>query len=376
MIDADNHDRQMPDLLALADALPSAMLVINRQGTICLSNTLVATVLGMPGDDRLDGQPMWQALPAGLREMVAAMQREVLIYASDARREFELILADGKRKLLDVHLAPVNGKGGQPEQFCLVLTDATARQEVVELKKLDQLKSNFLAMISHELRTPLTSIRGAVHLLGDNALGAVDPGKALVGIIQGNSERLIRLVNNLLEMVTIDNETFMVSRSMAPVKPLIEQAVAKCEAAVKCKFLQVEYRGQDCVANVDAERFVQFIYYLLDNAVKFTPHGGQIIIQTVCASNGSINVTVSDTGSGVPAFAREKVFDRFYQVEDTMTRCTGGTGVGLYLARHIVQAHGGRIRVRPNTDGGSVFEAEFPAMTGTPAKEELQITNY
>lgn len=363
MSDAENHDRQMPDLLALADALPSAMLVIDRQGTICLSNTLVGTVLGLPGDDRLDGQPMWQALPSGLREVVAAMQREVLIYASDARREFELLLPDGKRTLLDVHLAPVNGRGGQPEQFCLVLTDATDRQEVVELKKLDQLKSNFLAMISHELRTPLTSIRGAVHLLGDNPLSGAEPGKALVSIIQGNSERLIRLVNNLLEMVTIDNETFMVSRSMVSVESLVEQAVAKCEGAAKAKFLKLDYIGHDCVANVDSERFVQLVYYLVDNAVKFTPHGGQISVATVCTFDGGLDVTVSDTGCGIPAFAREKVFDRFYQVEDTMTRCTGGTGVGLYLARHIVQAHGGRITVRPNAAGGSVFEAKFPATT-------------
>ncbi len=361
MSDTDNHDGPMPDLLALADALPNAMLVINRQGTICLSNTLVATVLGLPGDQRVDGQPMWQALPAGLREVVAAMQREVLIYASDARREIEFTPPEGAPRLLDVHLAPVNGKGGQPEQFCLVLVDATDRQEVVELKKIDQLKINFLAMISHELRTPLTSIRGAVHLLGDGALAGADQGKALVGIIQGNSERLIRLVNNLLEMVTIDNETFVVSRTLVPIRPLVEQAVTRCEEAAKGKFLKLNYLSSDCTGSVDPERFVQFIYYLLDNAVKFTPHGGQITITTECGTDASVEVTISDTGCGIPAFARERVFDRFYQVEDTMTRSTGGTGVGLYLARHIVQAHGGRILVKPNADGGSIFEASIPS---------------
>lgn len=369
MTDADNHDGLIPDLVSLADALPHAMLVVNRQGTICLSNTLVASMLGMPGDHRVDGQPLWQALPPGLREMVVAMQREVLIYGIDAKREFELILPNSEFKLLDVHLAPVNGHGGQPEQFCLVLADATARLEVVELKKLDQLKSNFLAMISHELRTPLTSIRGAVHLLSGNQATAVDQGAALIDIIQGNSERLIRLVNNLLEMVAIDNETFMVSRSVNPVKPLIQQAVARCAPAAATKFITIDAAGVDCTANIDAERFVQFVFYLVDNAVKFTPHGGQITVEATSSPDGSVEVSVGDTGPGIPAYAREKVFDRFYQVEDPMTRCTGGTGVGLYLAKHIVQAHGGSIWVQPSTEGGSVFLARFPV--ASPSATQL-----
>src|SRR5690606_36969308 len=103
----------------------------------------------------------------------------------------------------------------------LVFLNASDRQEVVELKKLDQLKSNFLAMISHELRTPLTSIRGAVHLLAKSAPCSVDPAKALVDIVQTNSERLIRLVNNLLEMVAIDNEKFGMNWSKVAIGPLV-----------------------------------------------------------------------------------------------------------------------------------------------------------
>lgn len=350
---------------ALADALPTGLLVVNRQGTITLANTLVSTLLGISTDQRLDGQGMWQVLPVGLRELVASMQREVLIYGAEARRDFEVICADGSRRLLGVYLAPIAGRNEQPDHFCLSLTEAADRQEVAELKKMDQLKCNFLAMISHELRTPLTSIRGAVHLLSENSVAATDQGKALVGIIQSNSERLIRLVNNLLEMVAIDNDTFVVNRSTAAIKPLVEQAIFRSEAAAKAKFLTLEYTGEDCSTDIDPERFVQFITYLVDNAIKFTPHGGSISVNATCNTEGALTVVVSDTGCGVPAYAREKIFDRFYQVEDPMTRCTGGAGVGLYLARYIVLRHGGRMWVDSNTCGGSDFHALFPKHTVT-----------
>jgi two-component system phosphate regulon sensor histidine kinase PhoR len=362
---------QMLELEALADALPTGLLVVNRQGTISLANTVVSALLGIPADQRLDGQMLWQVLPAGLRELVAAMQREVLIYGTEARRDFEFNVSNGKRRLLELHLSPVASRSAQPELFCLAMVEAADRQEVAELKKLDQLKSNFLAMISHELRTPLTSIRGAVHLLADSEVSAADPAKALVGIIQSNSERLIRLVNNLLEMVAVDNDTFVVSRTPAYIKPLVDQAVSRCESAAKAKFLTLGFAGSDCSAEVDPERFVQFVSYLVDNAIKFTPHGGTISIRATCDNAGALNIVVSDTGCGVPAYAREKIFDRFYQVEDPMTRCTGGAGVGLYLAKHIVLRHGGRVWVDSNACGGSDFHAHFPAQSQIPASAPL-----
>ncbi len=373
MCDAVNNEPgRLPDLEALTDALPTAVMVVDRQGKIVLANTLVSRLLGIPTDQRLDGKHMWQALPLGVREVVAAMQREVLIYGAEVRRDVEFTPVDGGvQKLLDVQLAPVAGRGEEPEFFSLSFSEAVDRQEIAELKKLDVLKSNFLAMISHELRTPLTSIRGAVHLLADESRASTDPNKALVNIIQGNSERLIRLVNNLLEMVAIDNNTFMVSRSRLEIAPLVNQAVEKCQAAAKAKFLKLESDlDAGTIGDVDPERFVQLVGYLIDNAIKYTPHGGQIVVRASVGTGGTLNLLVSDTGSGVPAFAREKIFDRFYQVEDPMTRCCGGAGVGLYLARHIAESHGGKLWMEANPAGGSDFRAIFPAMARVPFATE------
>lgn len=362
MSDAVNHDAgRLPELEAVADAMPTAMLVLNRQGIVSLSNPHVNTVLGITGDCALEGKSIWQVLPLGLREVVGSMQREVLIYASDAQRDVELVMPDGKIRLLDVRVAPVNGRCGQPEHFCMVILNASDRQQVVELKKLDQLKSNFLAMISHELRTPLTSIRGAVHLLGESAACSADPARALVNIVQGNSERLIRLVNNLLEMVAIDDDKYSVKQSRVAIGPLVEQAVRRFQPAADAKFLSLDFSGNECEGHVDSERFVQLISYLVENAINFTPHGGRVSVKAICQPDGAVQVTVSDTGCGVPAYAREKIFEKFYQVEDPMTRCCGGAGVGLFLARHIVEQHGGRLWVDSNRSGGADFYALFPA---------------
>lgn len=270
-----------------------------------------------------------------------------------------------------MQLAPVAGRGEQPEFFSLSFTEAVDRQEIAELKKLDQLKSNFLAMISHELRTPLTSIRGAVHLLADGCQAQDDPHKALVNIIHGNSERLIRLVNNLLEMVAIDNSNFVITKARVAAAPLVKQAVEKCMAAAQAKFLKLEAMTDDSAAgDVDPERFAQVVTYLVENAIKFTPHGGQIVVKTAAGPDGALNLVVSDTGPGVPAHAREKIFDRFYQVEDPMTRCCGGAGVGLYLARYIAAMHGGKLWMEANAAGGSDFRAVFPAEVARPFATE------
>lgn len=361
MNDAVNESAKiLPSLCAVVDALPAATLIINRQGVIVVANTVANKTLGIAADSTLEGKGMWQVLPVGLRETVAAMQREVLIYAADARRDFELILTNEEPRLLDVHLAPVSSNGGPPESFCLVLHDASHRQEVAELKKLDLIKSNFLAMISHELRTPLTSIRGAIHLLGETEPCKSDPACALVDIIHSNSDRLIRLVNNLLEMVAIDNDTFSMSRNIADINPLIEKALSRYRAVAKAKFITLEQSGQAAPVAVDEERIVQLISYLVDNAIKFTPHGGRVTVSVSNTGNGPVQIVVSDTGCGVPAYARERVFERFYQVEDSMTRCCGGAGVGLYLAQYIVTKHGGRIWMDSNASGGADFFALFP----------------
>jgi signal transduction histidine kinase len=376
MTDAVNQQSGcLPGLCAVADALPNATLIIDRQGVIAVANTMVSKTLAISDDCSLEGKSSWQVLPEGLRELVAAMQREVLIYASDAHRDFELPLPGAESKLLELHLAPVTGNSGQPTHFCLVITDASARQQVAELQKLDVVKSNFLAMISHELRTPLTSIRGAVHLLAETEPCKSESACALVDIIHSNSERLIRLVNNLLEMVAIDNNNFTVTKQRVYIAPLVRQALVRHEATAQAKFISLNATDDNAVSSVDTERFVQLVSYLVENAIKFTPHGGKITVSVHQQPNGPMQLTVSDTGCGVPQFARDKIFDKFFQVEDAMTRCCGGAGVGLYLARHIVQLHGGQIWVDVNPSGGSDFIATFPAAESSAQDDPVPVSS-
>lgn len=350
----------LPMLELVADTLPYALVVLARDGRVALANGRTYTVLGLSPDAPLDGQHMWQSFPPELRDSFAAMQREVVIYGTDVQRDVTFQSGNGEPVLLEVTLAAVPTNEACPEYYTLTIAEAKDRQETERLKKLDQLKINFLAMISHELRTPLTSIRGAIHLLGKCDALQSESDQALVQIVGNNSERLIVLVNNLLEMVAIENRTFTVSRMPTSVNDAIHQAMVKCEKAAGDKFISIAVDGNPMVAQVDPERMAQLVTYLLDNAIKFTPHGGQVSVRYDRTDDGELHLTVSDMGCGVPAHARERIFDKFYQVEDPMTRGCAGAGIGLYLARTIAEYHGGRMWVESNSAGGSDFRAVFP----------------
>jgi PAS domain S-box-containing protein len=345
-------------LESLLDSLPMGTLLFDRQGQVLQTNGKACELLGVSSDLPSHGKTLWEFIPSALRDAILALQREVLIYSTDAHKEFSVPDTSGNLRRVEVFVSGL-GDSASPNYFLLTLLDASVRQEVDDLKKLDQLKSNFMAMISHELRTPLTSIRGATHLLHSHLPAASDSSDfSLIGIVQTNTERLIRLVNNLLDMVTIENNSLALMPRPENVCELITQVLEKFEPLAKAKFQTLESRCDHVEWEVDSERFKQLIAHLVDNAVKFTPPGGRISV-ALKRDGDRMEVCVSDTGCGIPVHAREEVFSRFYQVQDPMTRCIGGAGIGLYLAGNIAELHGGRIKVQGNADCGSDFIVIF-----------------
>jgi signal transduction histidine kinase len=230
------------------------------------------------------------------------------------------------------------------------------------LVEADKLKDEFVALISHDLRTPLTSIIGYLELMLDDGNLNEDQRKYL-GIADRNAERLLRLVNDLLFVARLEAGELDLHPGELDLVSIVRQSVTEAEprAAAKQIDLSCEANGPVPVRG-DKGRIFQLLDNLVSNAIKFTPEGGDVRV-SVGPSNGVARLEVSDTGIGIPAEEQGLLFQRFFRASSANERQIPGTGLGLYISRAIVEAHGGSIAVRSEPGAGTSFCIELPAGT-------------
>ena len=246
------------------------------------------------------------------------------------------------------------------------LRNEAAGREVAlrERAELDSVKDEFISTVSHELRTPLTSIRGALGLLSAGLMGTVDARAAnLLRIASSNTDRLVRLINDILDLERMSSGSAPLQLRTCSVRDLILQSVDTMTAmAAEAKVtlaIAPEMGSPLPTCEVDPDRLQQVFTNLLSNAIKFSPPGAMIRIRTE-SRGGELTVTVRDSGRGVPQTKLESIFERFQQVEASDARQKGGTGLGLAICRSIVQQHGGQIWAERNdargtSDPGTTF---------------------
>jgi len=234
-------------------------------------------------------------------------------------------------------------------------------RDVDDRKKVEQMKNEFIAVVSHELRTPMTSIRGSLGLLAGGVAGEL-PAKAdtLVAIAVKNSERLVRLINDILDIEKLESGKMGFRFAPIELMPLIEQAVATNgfyaeQYAVRFR-ITAPARGSRVWA--DADRILQVLTNYLSNAAKFSPRGGTVAV-AVIRSEGRITVSVADQGRGIPSEFRHRIFEKFAQADASSTRQKGGTGLGLSISKAIVERHGGKVWFETEEGVGTVFFFEL-----------------
>jgi two-component system sensor histidine kinase BarA len=331
-----------------------------------------ASLLGIdPAIDRERAQAL-------LLKMPRAKQETVTRIAAHLKASLDLILFSGHKAFVtsQMHLLSVRESYRQ-------LEDKTARlQEAFDkLKELDRLKSNFLATVSHELRTPLTSIIGYSEMLTEGLAGELKPEQLdFVKTIHAKGGHLLSLIMSLLDMSKLENGTMRIAMQSMRIEPVLAEVVSTLTPTARKKGikLQLDQRAGLAELRGDPERLRQVFLNLVENAIKFTPSQGTVTLSgamtedsdlgdegeaglaLVAPTRAFVQVRVADTGIGIPARERDKVFDAFYQVDSSSTREYGGTGLGLSIVKRLVEGHGGSIRIESNEPRGTVFVVRLP----------------
>jgi two-component system phosphate regulon sensor histidine kinase PhoR len=233
--------------------------------------------------------------------------------------------------------------------------------DITEIRRLERARRDFIANISHEFKTPLTAIQGFAETLLGGALEDAKNRRRFLEIIREHALRLGRLTDDLLKLAQI--EAGQMQREMQPatvagiIDPCME--VARIKAEQKGLFLEADYSGNLPLLFGDVRSFQEILQNLLDNAVRYTPAGGHIRVKAVVDGAEAV-ISVADTGIGIPKADQDRIFERFYRTDAARSRESGGTGLGLSIVKHLVEAHGGRIRVESEVGQGSTFYIYLP----------------
>jgi signal transduction histidine kinase len=233
-------------------------------------------------------------------------------------------------------------------------------EDITQRRAVDQLKDEFVSLVSHELRTPLTAIRGALGLLTSGMLGPLsDQGQRMVEIAVRNTDRLVRLINDILDIERMQSGKVAMQPRLCNAADLLYQAAEELRAMAQEAQVRLMVRPLQVELRVDPDRILQTLINLVSNAIKFSPAGTTVWL-TAERWGEQLLIQVQDQGRGIPAEKLESIFERFQQVDASDSRQKGGTGLGLAICRSIVQQHGGRIWVESQVGQGSTFSFAVP----------------
>ncbi len=347
-------------LRQITDAVPALIAYLDRDECFRFHNRAYREVFGL-SDQQIDGQPLATVL--GDAGYAVARERVAQVLGGHAvHYERQWITPEGQRRQYAMDYFPRFGEGPNNKEVIGFFSLGT---DITELKRIDRMKTEFVSTVSHELRTPLTSIRGSLGLIAGGVAGTIpEPVRNLVGIAKSNCERLIRLINDLLDSEKIESGKMRLDLQPADVRPLIQQALTANEGFAAQHQVKLVLQAPDepvCV-RVDADRLTQVVTNLVSNAAKFSPAQGAVEVR-VKRQDGRVRVEVADHGPGIPEEFRSRIFQKFSQADASDARQKSGTGLGLNISRALVEKMGGTIGFHSEADVGSTFFFELPEWT-------------
>lgn len=349
-------------LRAIVDNVIDGIITLNAQGLIESVNSAALRLFGYSAAEMI-GAPFSMLLSPMDGDRYQAYLGEYLA-TGRTRILGSVVEAEGRHRTsiyFPIEFAVTDLHFSGRHLFTAIVRDVTER------KKLDRMKNEFISTVSHELRTPLTSIHGALGLIAGGAMGEV-PGKAkeLVDIACNNSERLVRLINDILDIEKIESGRMELRHEPVDMNSAARQAIAGVSEYGRQRGVDYVLEVTDTPQTVlsDPDRVQQVLINLLSNATKFSPAGSAVTVR-VSHSTPWLRVDVTDLGPGIDAEFEKRIFQKFAQADATNARVKGGTGLGLSICKAIVEQFGGRIGYSVSPVAGTVFYFELPLLERT-----------
>lgn len=341
---ADEHAQQQ----ALFNSMVEGVLVLDRDGKIRLVNQAVERLFGINHDIR--GQTVMEAFRMhALQELVNRAAIEGQITGG------ELELPGIDLRCLQVNIVSLLNRDGRPAGMLLVFHDLT------RLRQLENTRRDFVANVSHELRTPLSLIKGYTETLIDGAKD--DPAVALrfLQTIDKHADRLTFLIEDLLTISRLESGQIVMNLQPFELAPLVDHVLDDLTSRAAEKNITLRNTiAAGFMVHADGDRIEQVLFNLIDNAIKYGHQDGLVEVSCRTSDDKLVEVSVRDDGPGIPADAKDRVFERFYRIDRARSRDAGGTGLGLSIVKHIIQSHGGEVWIESELGKGSTFFFTLP----------------
>jgi len=354
---------------AILEAAPDCILTLNETGEVESANGVLEPLFGC-SFERLQ------------QEGTRLLFRDLDVHATFVGMIEDALRGDGKQGVASVlELRGVRANGENvPLSVSVRAVGAPGRglvtaflRDISELKRVDTMKNEFISTVSHELRTPLTSIVGSVQLILGGVTGTIHPeAKALLEIAERNGRRLTLLISDILDIDKIESGNLVFDFATLNIEKLTREVVDDNQIYAARYGVELEFQSTASAIDVrvDPARFGQVVANLLSNAIKFSPRGRRVRVR-IDRHGALVRLSVADHGPGIPDALHQRIFDRFAQVDSSDTRRFGGTGLGLNIARSIVQRMGARISLESEVGRGTTFFVDFPCVDAMDPTDQL-----
>jgi len=345
-----NLEEERAKIVSIVEHLVEGVVAFDPKGQILFSNPSACRILGFD-EQQLQGRSVWEVLRhKELAELVERCQELPL----DENQRTETKIHAPASMTLEVYGLPFP-LANQKKGSVIVLHDVT------QLRRLEQVRTEFIDNVSHEIRTPLTAIIGYLETLSDEPSLETPNNRKFVHIAHQHSERLSRLVDDLRSLSEIESGNVILRCEPITLQEIVEEVCEMFQSQLSQKSIQIfNDVDQAHKAWVDRDRIIQILVNVVDNAIKYTPNGGMISFQVVLQEEHRIALQVKDTGQGIPSTDLPRITERFYRVDRARSRAEGGTGLGLSIVKHLVYLLRGQFRIQSEVGKGTTVELVLP----------------
>jgi two-component system, OmpR family, phosphate regulon sensor histidine kinase PhoR len=340
----DNQQR----LTGVLTNMVSGVMLINPSGRIALVNPAMEQIIGTKATTLTGKLHIEAGKSLGLSQLIDRSLKE----GSTIHEEVYIYFP--KERILDAHLAPLIGVNGDINGVITVLHDIT------EIRRLEKVRSEFVANVSHELKTPVTSLKGFAETLLDGAMYDENLCRSFLQIIYDESDRLHRLIADILHLSKIEQQRLPLHPEKLNITDVVYETVETIKEEINKKRIEIKLPKRiEVYLEAEKDRLRQIILNLVANAITYTPEQGTIEVN-IDELEQEVKLIVKDSGIGISEKDLPRIFERFYRVDKARSRNSGGTGLGLAIVKHLVESHHGLIEVKSKEGKGTEFTITLP----------------